>query len=335
MPNKPMAELRSLVGETRETVDGLRVGRNKILEFVRAIGDDDPVYRDPEVARRRGYQGVPAQLTFTRSALFEHNRPEGYTEDHNFELGFERGSRLHGRQEYEFERPVVAGDVLSGETMLVDIYQREGKRGGTMTFGIFETEYFDSDGCLVVTERLNRIEVDEMSDEDNGEVGDSSTSKEFDEVSTAGTWSTEIYDRYPTDGSDASVGDIGPRLTIENLEVRDFVRYAGASGDFNRMHYDREYARSKGSPDVFVQGMLVAGYTSSVVSRWLGVEAVDTFSVQFNTPVWVGDSITATAEIADITTRGSERSIEVSLTVTNQREDLVLAREATTTVQKS
>src|SRR3954453_7212621 len=47
------------------TTFDLFVEQGKILEFARAIGEDDPVYRDAEVARSHGYDDIPAPLTFS------------------------------------------------------------------------------------------------------------------------------------------------------------------------------------------------------------------------------------------------------------------------------
>lgn len=76
---------------------------------------------------------------------------------------------VHGEQEYEFERPLEVGDILSGTTTLTDLYQREGSQGGTMTFAVYEAEYRDQNGDLIVTERLTRIETGGAIDEEESE----------------------------------------------------------------------------------------------------------------------------------------------------------------------
>ena len=47
---------------------------------------------------------------------------------------------LHGEQEYEFLEPIHAGDVLTAVSRIVDIYEKPGKRGGTMNFAVTETD---------------------------------------------------------------------------------------------------------------------------------------------------------------------------------------------------
>jgi acyl dehydratase len=84
------------------------------------------------------------------------------------------------------------------------------------------------------------------------------------------------------------------------LTRTDFVRYAGASGDFNPLHHDAEYARAAGLPDVMGHGMLSAGLLATAVTRWFGSDAVEAFSVRFQTPVWPGDRLTATGHVVGI-----------------------------------
>lgn len=88
---------------------------------------------------------------------------------------------------------------------------------------------------------------------------------------------------------------------MENLERRDFVKYAGASGDFNPLHYDDTFAEKAGHQSVFGQGMLVASVASRVFTSWLGVRSIETFNVRFNAPLWPGESIVASATVTDKT----------------------------------
>lgn len=165
MPTKPLSKLEAQVGESVQTVENLEIEAGKVEEFVRAFRDDYSVFRDEEVAQEAGYDDIPAPLTFTRVAYFPRYRPDDIGSDLGFDLGLRKENVLHGEQEYEYERPLVVGDVLSGTTTLVDVYQSEGSRGGTMTFCVYETEYRDQNDELVLTERLTRIETGGDSEE--------------------------------------------------------------------------------------------------------------------------------------------------------------------------
>jgi len=166
MPTRSLEELEGQIGKSVQTVTDLKIEEGKVTEFAHAIKDENPVYQDEEVAQERGYDAIPAPLIFTRVAYFSRYRPDGIDENLGFELGFQRENVLHGEQEYEFERPVVVGDVLTGETTLVDVFQKEGSRGGTLTFAVFETEYTDQNSETVLFERFTRIETGGAGDKE-------------------------------------------------------------------------------------------------------------------------------------------------------------------------
>ena len=102
-------------------------------------------------------------------------------EGRGFDLGFRQEYLIHGEQAYEVERPLQVGDVLTGTTTLTDVYQREGSRGGTMTFAVLETEYATRDGEVVMTASSTVIETggaidpdgedDDVDSEDGGAEG--------------------------------------------------------------------------------------------------------------------------------------------------------------------
>lgn len=156
MPEKSIEELESLVGTSVVTVEGFEIEAGKVEEFARAIEDDDSVHRDREVARERGFDDVPAPLTFERVSTFPRYRT---VEKFGIDLGFREEYTIHGEQYYEYERPLVVGDVLTGTTTLTDVYERGGGRGGSMTFAVLETEYTDEKGELVLTARATAIET--------------------------------------------------------------------------------------------------------------------------------------------------------------------------------
>lgn len=130
-----------------------------VAEFAQAIGDTSRIYTDPDAARQAGYPAIPAPPSFTRVAYFPRYRPEGIDRDLGFDLGFAPDYVVHGEQSYEYKRPIYVGDVLTGETTLLEVSQKEGQRGGLMTFATLETQFFDGDGEHVQTAQNTRIEL--------------------------------------------------------------------------------------------------------------------------------------------------------------------------------
>lgn len=165
MPSKSLAELEEMIGKSRVTVEDFHIEAGKVEEFARAIKDDNSAHRSEGAAANQGFDAIPAPLTFVRTSAFPRYRPADVPRL-GFDIGIDIKRELHGEQEYEFERPVYVGDTLTGISTLVDVYQREGKRGGMMTFFVIETEYHDENDNLVVTERMTIIETAGQSEED-------------------------------------------------------------------------------------------------------------------------------------------------------------------------
>jgi acyl dehydratase len=74
------------------------------------------------------------------------------------------------------------------------------------------------------------------------------------------------------------------------VQRRDLVRYAGASGDFNVIHWNERVATSVGLPNVIAHGMLTMALAGRFLSDWAGDPgAVTEFGVRFSSPVVVPD----------------------------------------------
>jgi acyl dehydratase len=98
-----------------------------------------------------------------------------------------------------------------------------------------------------------------------------------------------------TPGMDLEAVVFGPLARV------DIVRYAGASGDFNPIHTDEDYARATGAPTVFAMGMLPAGYLAHAISDWFGgPQHVRRYKVRFTTRVWPGDEVVCGGRVESI-----------------------------------
>lgn len=117
---------------------------------------------------------------------------------------------------------------------------------------------------------------------------------------------------------DLQEGAAAPRREFGPLTRTDFVRYQGASGDFNPIHHDEEFAKSAGYPSVFSVGMLQAGILGCYCTDWLGAENVRRFAVQFREQVWPGDHLACEATVRRRYEEDGERRVDLELIVTRQ-----------------
>ena len=88
-----------------------------------------------------------------------------------------------------------------------------------------------------------------------------------------------------------------PAFQFGPITQTDLVRYAGASGDFNPLHHDGNFAREAGLPGVMAHGMLSAGLLGSFLVSWVGDRRVRRFKVRFRSPVWPGDTLHARGSV--------------------------------------
>jgi len=89
--------------------------------------------------------------------------------------------------------------------------------------------------------------------------------------------------------STVTVGDVLPEINV-TFKRSDLVRYAGASGDLNIIHWNERTALAVGLPGVIAHGMLTMGQAINVVTRWTSdPTAVIDYQVRFTRPVVVPD----------------------------------------------
>lgn len=142
-----MAEIdRSLLGVWGPE-STMRIETGKIREFARAVKDPNPAYLVND--------GALAPPTFLMT-LAHWVRDLGETRS-AVKLDYRR--LLHGEQDFEYVAPIRAGDVLRFRSRTKEVFEKQGKRGGTMTFVIGETEFRNQRGEVVAYLRNTAIET--------------------------------------------------------------------------------------------------------------------------------------------------------------------------------
>lgn len=116
--------------------------------------------------------------------------------------------------------------------------------------------------------------------------------------------------------------EVGTDLPAQAFPVRraDLIRYAGASGDFNVIHWNERIATAVGLPTVIAHGMFTMALAVRVVTDWVGDPgAVVDYGVRFTRPVPVPDDdigalVEVTAAVAELL---DDRRVRVDLTATS------------------
>ncbi len=147
-------------------VEKFPIEAGHIMMFARSVGDANKIYYDQDYANGSEPGAIIAPPTFVQaSAQFDPDYflrpkigqewfgsakgPTGITQREG--SGGGGGGGLHAEQHYEYHRQLKAGDVLTATSKPGKTWEKEGRRGGKLTFSESVTEYRDESGELVVT----------------------------------------------------------------------------------------------------------------------------------------------------------------------------------------
>jgi hydroxyacyl-ACP dehydratase HTD2-like protein with hotdog domain len=150
-------EILSWIG--RETPSWtIEVSRLDVQRFAVATDDLNPLYLDEEKAKQSVYGGLIAPPLFYMAPLTEPKpeselRHDGLPYEGKFPIPPTPLPRLmDGGTDIEFFQPIRVGDVLTGRSKIVDLYQKEG-RSGPLIFVVRETTFTNQHGAVVLIEK--------------------------------------------------------------------------------------------------------------------------------------------------------------------------------------
>jgi len=149
------------------------VDASQIMLFARSVGDNNAIYHDAKYASGTEVKGIVAPPTFVQaSAQYDPKFPlrptigepwfgsgkeatgikvKEKTDDKSEKKSSDSARMLHAEQQYIYHKPIRPGDELSVSTKRGNSWEKEGRRGGTMSFSETITEFRDASGELIVT----------------------------------------------------------------------------------------------------------------------------------------------------------------------------------------
>jgi acyl dehydratase len=122
----------------------------------------------------------------------------------------------------------------------------------------------------------------------------------------------------------SGVDDAGEALPPFELDVTPTVIVAGAiaSRDFMPAHHDREFARSQGAPDMFMNILTSNGYVSRYITDWAGPETMlKSIAIRLGAPAIPGLALRFTGQVSSSTRDGDEHVLEVAVRASNDLGD--------------
>jgi len=128
---------------------------------------------------------------------------------------------------------------------------------------------------------------------------------------------------------DVQVGDDLPALVKGPIRQIQLTRYAGASGDFNPIHQDDEFAKAAGMGGVFAHGMLSMGFVAQAVTDWAGAGSVRKIGVRFTALVRLKDTVTCKGRVLAKSSKDDVHTVEVEIWAETQKGEKVVTGKAT------
>jgi acyl dehydratase len=128
---------------------------------------------------------------------------------------------------------------------------------------------------------------------------------------------------------DVNIGDTLPPLSKGPVQQIQLTRYAGASGDFNPIHQDDEFAKAAGMGGVFAHGMLSMGFVAQALTDWAGAGRVRKLGVRFAALVRLKDVVTCHGRVVSKSSKDDAHLVELEIWAENQRGEKVVTGRAT------
>ena len=116
-----------------------------------------------------------------------------------------------------------------------------------------------------------------------------------------------------------------PDFTKKPITKVQLVKYAGASGDFNPLHFDEEYAKKRGLKKLIAHGMLSMGFLSEYVESIFGVGKIKKLQVNFKSMVFIGEEITCSGKINSLDTEEGREFASCTIEAKNKEGNIVTA----------
>lgn len=254
------------------------IEEGKASEFARATGAPELV-RDGD-----DWLAPPTFLTVSQLWMApEHAAWYGITRNY--------GRVLHGEQRFEYPRGLPRiGDRFHARQAFGRSFEKDGSQG-RMHFQEVVTRFWREDegdpDAIMTSLSITLPPLDGTAPAP--EPAPTSAKSSSASASLAATTASESMEPDPVLDS----------YTTDPLTITDFVRYQGASGDFNPIHHDADFARRGGYDGPFAVGMLTAGVAASRFGQVRDPRRLRALRMRWQEPAWPGDRLTYTVTEED------------------------------------
>ena len=195
--------------------------------------------------------------------------------------------------DFEFFTVVRPGDILTCREKVAEAYEKQG-RSGHIIFVIREKTFTNQNGQIVMVRRLSGVSLKPLSED------------------------AIVTERH----LDLDVGDNSelPVLVIGPVTIRYLAMFAVATAEFVDIHYDRDYAKSVGLPNVIIQGLYKTTIITQMLKNWAGDGTlIRRITVQHRSMDIAGNTLTAGGRIVGSSQEQGDKLTKCEVWVENQK----------------
>jgi len=128
---------------------------------------------------------------------------------------------------------------------------------------------------------------------------------------------------------------VGSEITplVKQPTTRQLVMWAGASGDYYPIHYDKDFAQSKGLPGVIVHGQLVGCFLGQLMTDWMGEQGnLRKLTCSYKSVNFPGEALICKGKVSKKYIEDGEHYIECNLWVENAKGEKTISGKALVTL---
>jgi len=316
--------------------------KDAIRQFCNGIGDDNPLYRNPEYATRTKWGHILAPPTFLYAVACPQGM-EGLPGVHAFYCGCN----------WEWFKAIHINDELTCVDVPLDLIEKHGKMGGRQFLQIGRTIYYNQRGEVVSTQKRETMRVERQQAKERGKYAGVTkyvyTQEELRKVDQSYE-NEEVRGANPRFWEDVNVGDPVTPVTKGPLGQTDMVEFwvgigggQGAHGIRRKymkrhpkwgikdaktgilepmadVHYESDKSDAIGVPVAYDLGMQRFCWAGHVITNWMGDEGfmkkLSARCILFNV---FGDTQFIGGAVAKKWTEGDESLVEIAIKTVNQR----------------
>ena len=334
-------EVLALIGqETEPERNRFPISDEMAWDVADAIQDPNRLYTDPEYAGKSRFGGLLCPPLATWKDIAPTIGYFGAGQESHFQVPLPFSSYgLNGGSDWQFLRPAYAGDWITRQFKILDIFQKQGRSGALVFVVRLETQTNQNDQVISLAKRVSIHRALPASGEPQEAVN---VREQLDtvHVSPPGPGADiprpSPSDRQQLHYADVSVGDSLEPVVKGPLTTTHLVRWAAANGNYARIHWDLPFAQLRqGLANVVVNGSLKNQYLGQLLNDFAGDEGwFKRFYVQHRGMDYPGDVITASGTITAKREQDGFGYVDCNIALSNSRGEQTALGQATVVLPK-